>query len=136
MYSRARAIRAVSLSPSSSGDGSNGWSARDRNGAPDPSPSAAPEVRFSAIAPVLLGPSRPAILPGPGITPPAGPPRLASRQSNRRGPFGRSGGPTGYPQDGGSGRGAGCGWRGTKGRPAEGGGGQSRSARVVRPDRL
>src|SRR4051794_34554995 len=49
MYSSAWAIRAASPNPS--GDGSNGWSARDRNGVSEPSSSAAPEVRFSPIAP-------------------------------------------------------------------------------------
>src|SRR3954453_14568093 len=46
MYSSGRAIRAASPSPS--GAGSNGWSARDRNGA---APSASPEGYFSPIAP-------------------------------------------------------------------------------------
>src|SRR4051794_2215342 len=93
MYSSARALRAASPAPS--GAGSNGWSARDRNGASGPFPSAAFGTFFSAIAPVLVGPSRPAILLAPGSTPPAGPPWQASRQSNSRDPFRRRGRPAG-----------------------------------------
>src|SRR5690242_2604579 len=78
MYSSARAIRAASPRPAPAGAGSNGWSARDKKGTPGPSPSAAPKARSSTMAPVLLGPSRPAILPASGVTSPPEPPRPAS----------------------------------------------------------
>src|SRR5690349_19676753 len=78
MYSSARAICAASPSPAPVGAGSNGWSARDRKGTPGPSPSAAPKACSSTMAPVLLGPSSPAILPDLGVTSPPGTPRPAS----------------------------------------------------------